>query len=763
MPHDFVSPEFCPLVCLCLATTSGALSNKANLAYLRTLLVLLSGLAIWHCSGTSVAAAKTFGQELVVNGNMEQGNPPVGWNVGGRVGMGEDSDGAILIAYTDAHSGKQSLKVFGIHHKGSISQNVTVKPDTKYRVEFWYKCSGVGEVIWCIRVDNDTENQIVERRMEDVWTRWTGEFYTSKAPSLASSAMIGFWVWFNDYILIDDVSIKEVKPNETAAPVAEDVVANLSRSAEQKPAELARKKALQKWQELFPRRKYLCWGKSPWDKLARNQLPLASAKACRQINLAMGENEYESASFVLTNLSNETAEFAVLAEDVGIPVTLREGVWVTTHGGRKVNDALPLLERNLSIPSGESREIWLTLYSRGVKPDNYNPRITIESQGLPSSSIELNVKIYPVSLPEEKPIYTYYWDYLVLKWTTPEQAQALTEDMKQHYVNTPIVHPWPLQIQLDESGELKRDYTELDRSLDYYLQLNPRMVLLNLLASGYLEKMPDFFSEEWKALFRSYVVDLVSHLKEKGLGYDKFALYPYDERLDESVYNMAKLIKEIDPRILVYVNNNGTPAEAKAIAPYVDIWCPGLDGQLESWPNPKTRNLDPTLLSKKPEFFWTYANPMPPFPQTVSPYKSYRLPVWRAWQAGMNGFGYWVYSYKTHWNSYKHEDGQNWAVVYFADAPDAPVGISKKELVVTGKRWEATREGVEDYVYLYLLSDAIKASADKVSPELLTDAKRVLAQCPKAVLGDVENPSLADKAKEDVLNALCTLLAENER
>ena len=38
----------------------------------------------------------------------------------------------------------------------------------------------------------------------------------------------------------------------------------------------------------------------------------------------------------------------------------------------------------------------------------------------------------------------------------------------------------------------------------------------------------------------------------------------------------------------------------------------------------------------------------------------------------MSGFGCWVYSQKTHWNSYKHEDGQNWAAAYFADAPDAP-------------------------------------------------------------------------------------------
>lgn len=74
---------------------------------------------------------------------MEEGNPPVGWNAGGRIGMGAD---------TDSHSGKQSLRIFAVHHQSSVSHSVTIKPDTKYRAELWYKCSGVGEVICCVRV-----------------------------------------------------------------------------------------------------------------------------------------------------------------------------------------------------------------------------------------------------------------------------------------------------------------------------------------------------------------------------------------------------------------------------------------------------------------------------------------------------------------------------------------------------------------------------------------------------------------------------------
>jgi len=445
-------------------------NDDGRFASMRALLLLVSGLVIWNCLGNSVTAAEKSGAELIVNGNMEEGNPPIGWTV----------SEATLSADTDCHSGKQSLKLFGLAHTGSTWQSFPIKPDTKYRLEFWYKCSEVGDLLVFVRVDSDLKIQ--ERVSEDTWTRWTGEFATAKAHSPASTATMGFYVWWSDYALIDDVSITEIGPTETAAPVTTEAPVDAALAAKQKQAatDTLREKTLQSWQALFPKRKYICWAKSPWDKLRKINLPPAPVKECREINLAMGENEYESASFVLTNLSDQTAKFAISAKDAGIPVTLREAVWVTTYTGREVNDALPLLEGDLSIPPGESREVWLTLYSRGIEPGNYRPRITIKPRNMPSTSVDLRVKVYPVSLPDDKPIYTCYWDYLMPAWTTPEMAQALTDDMKKHYVNTTVVHPWPLRMQFDagclycEKGKLKIDYTEVDRVLTTIANSIPR-------------------------------------------------------------------------------------------------------------------------------------------------------------------------------------------------------------------------------------------------------------------------------------------------
>ena len=704
------------------------------------LLCLIGGL------GTGTWAAEELGRELVASGNMEANGAWEGYCCGSAT-LPKLNERTAVDKHTGENSRHMIIERTSSEWPGVKSPSFATETGKSYQVRFWYKTMGGSfSVMMRNGASSDYVNFIPDTfasnylvldaaRKELVWREFTG-LYTEKSGGkgaylcfCAASLATEFFV--------DDVSVVEVD-RSTAGVLAS-------------------------WRKLFPKREYLCWSKSPWAALSRVNPPPTAVTECKTLALAMGENEYESASVVLTNLGDRAADFAVSAKDGGLPLTLREAVWVTTRSGNEVNDALPLLEGKLTIPSGESRELWLTFCSRGVKPGKYHATIKVTSPGLRSTAVEFRVKVYPVALPDDKPIYTSYWEYLVPEWITPELAQALTNDLKQHYVNTPIMHPWPLRIRLDDQGKPKQDYTELDGVLGYYRQLNPKMVLLNLQAEGYLEKQADaaagktpvFFSDEWQVMFKLWLTGLVSHLKEKGLGYDKFAIYPYDERLDQPVYNLVKLIKEIDPNILVYVNHTGTPAQAKAIAPYTDVWCPFLYDYLSQGPYASgEKNLAPGLLNKKNEFFWTYANPLSGLPQESSPYADYRLAVWRTWENGMNGFGYWIYSYKTHWNSYKHADGENWGVVYLANAKDAPPGLSKKELVVTGKRWEATREGIEDYVYLRLLKDRVETAGGKVAPGVLAAAKKVLAESPKTVLGDLKNSALADRAKEDILKIL---------
>ena len=146
-------------------------------------------------------------------------------------------------------------------------------------------------------------------------------------------------------------------------------------------------------------------------------------------------------------------------------------------------------------------------------------------------------------------------------------------------------------------------------------------------------------------------------------------------------------------------------------------------------------------------FFWIYAHP-PGSPVKAHPYQYYRAPVWRIWKEGMTGSGVWKYR-GARWDG--SGKGFNWGMVYRSDTADCPADVSRRELVVPGKRWEAIREGVEDYAYLYLLEQAARDGAPGADAK---KARALLAFWTEAVLKSEDDPRLAGEAKKRIMEAL---------
>src|SRR3990172_2571488 len=105
-------------------------SDSGRLTNMRTITVLMSVLMVWSCLGALVTSADAVEPQLIKNGDMEQGNPPTSWSA---------ESGATVAADTDCPSGKQSLKISV--NNGRATQAFPVKPGTKYKLEFWYKCA----------------------------------------------------------------------------------------------------------------------------------------------------------------------------------------------------------------------------------------------------------------------------------------------------------------------------------------------------------------------------------------------------------------------------------------------------------------------------------------------------------------------------------------------------------------------------------------------------------------------------------------------
>jgi hypothetical protein len=669
------------------------------------------------------------------------------------------------------------------------------------------------------------------------------------------------------------------------------------------------------WRSVVPSRPYVCWRKeSPWIGLDRLQPPPEEFADLQTITLDMGRNEYESTSFVLTNLSEAPLEFQLACEDspAGISATLRQAVWVIVDDGSQVNDALSLIDNDtIVLPSGESREIWVTLQTKGAAAGQYKQAINVMPNGLAPQTVEISVTIHDVSLPETLPLDIFHFDELVTTNMETELVEASMTDLRTHYVNHAFVHPVVLpRLGVDAKGKLLTDYTRFDKMIDDYKILDPKRYIFFWASESFLEPSgewapshpesigrPEFMTPAWKELFRDWLTDWVAHMKDRGLGYDEFVMHPYDERGGPKVQAMIKLIKEVDPNVLVLFNGGIGETEehvANKIAPYIDAWMPffyhydgtgkvygqayqkvtvepdsdyelsfyvknagsslyfslwfdgsttrkahSVDGadwrkfelkfSTESdttmahvgfYPTAGKKSLliDDVILRKKsganlvaggdmesenlsanwsvsnasiaansadaysgdqcaeiigqpkdtefemtigkrllgPEggkFFWTYANPVGIDPGRASPYSAYRIPVWLAWREGMVGFSIWAYR-PGRWSG--AGKGSNWGMIYRRNQAECPPDVSRQEMVIPSKRWEACREGVEDYAYLHLLSQATRDA----SPEVGAKAKALLDSSVEKVLGDATNQLLADEAKKRLMEELVKISSQ---
>ena len=275
------------------------------------------------------------------------------------------------------------------------------------------------------------------------------------------------------------------------------------------------------WRLQFPAEPYVCWRKtSPWEGLNKLQAPPEKVQDCKNISLDMGRNEYESTSFVLTNLSAGPLTFKITHDPIGVSTTVRKGVWVKVDDGSGVNDALSLIDDGqVVIPSGESLEIWITLHGNDVAAGNYTKRINILPQDLEPRAIDILLAVHDLSLPRTLPFAIFYFDELVAKWMKPELVEAYMKDMKGHYVNAAFVHPDPLpRLAVDAQGKLATDFAELDHTLDGYQTLGPDKYIFFWGAENYLEPTgnfgsdhpesqgrPEFMTPPWKALFRQWL------------------------------------------------------------------------------------------------------------------------------------------------------------------------------------------------------------------------------------------------------------------
>jgi hypothetical protein len=203
-----------------------------------------------------------------------------------------------------------------------------------------------------------------------------------------------------------------------------------------------------------------------------------------------------------------------------------------------------------------------------------------------------------------------------------------------------------------------------------------------------------FLSKEWKTGFIRWYSEWVAHLKKKGIHEVDFALYPFDEPRTEqgfiTVIEIAKIIKQINPRLQIYTTLSVLPGNASdSLFEHMDIV------QVFEPLLPKVKKV---IGSKRKIQIWSYtANGGG---KGADPQSFYRFQAWRAFQHGATGIGFWAYADTG-------QSGTAWDD--FDDTrPDYAVIYEGENSIVSSKRWEAWREGVEDYELLLQAKKKLK-------------------------------------------------------
>ena len=395
-----------------------------------------------------------------------------------------------------------------------------------------------------------------------------------------------------------------------------------------------------------------------------------------------------------------------------------------------VYDALPELDRSgvIEVAPGEVAQLWLTVKTHGLEPGAH--RLTLylgtvaEKENLTFREVPIEIEVWPVSLPTDK--------YQLMNWASLDAAsdQAL-QNMIDHGMSV-IMGPSLPGVPVDERGNLagEVDWTRFDQQMarvpkhwqflwnNYPTPVFPKGVAAPVHFNG----------------VKTTIGEMAKHLQALGFGYDQWGFYPLDEpwltgfEAIPQLRQFCTLTKRADPN----VRNYADPANMVRVEyidefkNLIDIWQPQVDllkhdRELVKW------------FRENAKAFWFYEAAGPG--KDLLPLGHYRTRPWLAWYFGATGSGFWVYKDLDLWwppDYMGHGDTTAYGAVYQSDGE-----------VISSRRWEAVRDGVEDWRALYVLREEIEKARASGHTAAADGAQALSDEAVEAIIGS--QPKDADE------------------
>jgi hypothetical protein len=412
-------------------------------------------------------------------------------------------------------------------------------------------------------------------------------------------------------------------------------------------------------------------------------------------------------------------------------VVLREAVPIRKASGDWTMDPLSRLDQanRMVIPAGQTRQLWIDPSTFEVTPGVYQavleltPTDPLGNQAVRKIRLELDV--LPVALPKRAPIAVSNFDYGL---SANPNCRA---DLLEHRVN--VFHvPCFREI---ETNPLPEQFKFLDAYMALAKQHDGLLVIENATVA----------QTGWKPEYAAWYRAMFKYLRAGGLRDDQFVMHLYDEQLSPEFLAAAKALKAIDKNVLIFADPFQTHYDAKtcsAFMPYIDIWCPKI-GLLEHWFKEKPEIIDQIRAQRKQLWFYDCNSG-----KSLETAMSNRVFGWAAFKYNVQGCSAWTYATTDYGNPWGANNSSE-KVYPLADGSAMP-----------SRRWEAWREGIEDYCMLLALQQMMAAKGNRQLPESeYVQAEKTLRTAVAAVLNNTQDSAVLSAQRANILAALKRLSA----
>ena len=506
-----------------------------------------------------------------------------------------------------------------------------------------------------------------------------------------------------EYVFADEILWEEIllPPVTTARPqiggYQKAVADSISRLKEAFfTSTQASAKRLSEWSPAYGDSSIVAWVEDPWGALSnapeRSHIRLGVDKGLR---LMGARDEMESGCVGILNPTNKEVVVTVGfhgGASIQKALQLHTLKLVTAADGKGVYDALIPYDsgKPLRLPAHSTNYLWVTAYLTQLSVGTHAATLEIRSTTM-KKDFQLEIRVVDIAIGTEN-VHAVSWGYPEDKpiWQDPEAATA---DLVKHGINVFVIPP--VRIPPPQLGGVRtlRDFEGLIETVRLYETQGGGTYLLFLdwrperLAGRHIEWLhPDtgLPVSQYREIISQWVKNLDSAMQAAGVSRDRWALYPVDEYSGKHVdylYNLFSLFKSIDPALRIYanpINTSSNPtrlSDLESLVGLVDLWQPELsfaESSAQSFFQSTNKGWDIYVVPPSPA-----KSVLPIF---------YRSLAWRAWRLGANGVGFWSYSGTRGTSAWDDLDGRmpDWAVVYEGNP------------LVSSRRWEAFREGVED-------------------------------------------------------------------